>query len=166
MGDCHYIAHHPVFREDKKTSQLRIVFDASTKENRPSLNEISYKGPQLTPLMFDILILFRTYAIALTSDIEKAFHQVSVHKKDRECLRFLWFDNVFSYQPKIVRNTFARVIFGVTCSPFLVNEAIRKYAKNYEFDIDFVNKFSTVFTLMISQVVKAISTKPLTYLRN
>ena len=29
-------------------------------------------------------------------------------------LRFLWFDNVFSEQPKIVRNQFARVIFGVT----------------------------------------------------
>ena len=95
LGDCHYIAHHPVFREDKKTSKLRIVFDTSAKENRPSLNEVLYKGPQLTPSIFDILIRFRTYAIALTSDIEKSLHQVSVHEKDREILRFLWFDNVF-----------------------------------------------------------------------
>ena len=83
LGDCHYIAHHPVFREDKKTSKLRIVFDTSAKENRPSLNEVLYKGPQLTPFIFDILIRFRTYAIALTSDIEKSLHQVSVHEKDR-----------------------------------------------------------------------------------
>ena len=83
LGDCQYIAHHPVFREDKKTSKLRIVFDASAKENEPSLNEVLYKGPQLTHLIFDILIRFRTYAIALTSDIEKAFHQVNVHEKDR-----------------------------------------------------------------------------------
>ena len=40
LGDCHYIAHHLVFREDKKTSKLRIVFDASAKENRPSLNKV------------------------------------------------------------------------------------------------------------------------------
>ena len=89
MGDCHYIAHHPVFREDKKASKLRIVFDASAKENGPSLNEVLYKGQQIIPLIFDILIRFGTYDIALTSYIEKAFHQVSVHKKDRERLRFL-----------------------------------------------------------------------------
>ena len=73
LGDCHYIAHHPVFRGDKKTSQLRIVFDASGKENGPSLNEVLYKGPQLTLLIFDMLIRFRTYAIALTSDFERLF---------------------------------------------------------------------------------------------
>ena len=83
LGHCHYIAYHPVFREDKKTIKLRIVFDASPKENRPNLNEVLYKGPQLTPLIFDIHIRLRTYTIALTSDIEKAFHQVSVHEKDR-----------------------------------------------------------------------------------
>ena len=127
MGDCHYVAHHPVFREDRKTSKLRIVFDASTKENGPSLNEVLYKGPQLTPLIFDILISFRTYAIALTFDfVEKTFHQVNDHEKDREFLRFLWFDNVFSDQPKIVRYRFARVIFGVTCSPFLLLENMPK----------------------------------------
>ena len=145
MGDCHYIAYHPVFREDKKTIKLRIVFDASAKENRPNLNEVLYKGPQLTPVIFDIHIRLRTYTIALTSDIEKAFHQVSVHEKGREFLRFLWFNNVFSDQPKIVRNRFARVIFSVTYSPFLLNEVIRKHVKNYEFDINFVNKILDCF---------------------
>ena len=28
-GKCHYIPHHPVVREDKNTSKVRIVFDAS-----------------------------------------------------------------------------------------------------------------------------------------
>ena len=103
-----------------------------------------YKGPQLTLLIFDILIRFRTYAIALTSDIEKAFQQVSEHENDKEFLRFLWF-HVFSDQPKIVRNRFAGVIFGVTCLLFLLNKVIRKLAKNYEFDIYFVNKISDCF---------------------
>ena len=73
------IQHFTQFLEDKKTSKLTIVFNASAKENGPSLNEVLYKGPQLRPLIFDILIRFRTYAIALTSDIERAFHQVSVY---------------------------------------------------------------------------------------
>ena len=83
------------------------MFDASAKEIEPSLNEVLYKGPQLMPLVFDILIHLRTYAIALTSDTEKVFHQVSVHEKDIEFLRFLWFDNVFLNQPKIVPYSFA-----------------------------------------------------------
>ena len=63
----------------------------------------------------------------MTSDIEKAFLQISVDKSDRDYLRFLWFDNVFFEAPRIVRNRFARVVFGVTSSPFLLNGTIRKH---------------------------------------
>ena len=112
------------------------------------------------------LIRFRTYAIALTSDIEKAFHQVSAHAKDREFLRFLWFDNVFSDQPKFVCNGFARVIFDAIWSPFLLNKAIRKHAKTYEFDIDFVNKILDCFYVADITGWESDSTKLLTCLRN
>ena len=138
-GKCHYILHHPVIREDKNTSKVRIVFDASAKSDGPSLNKCLYKDPQLTPLVFDILIRFRSFAIALTSDIEKAFLQININENERDYLRFPWFDNVFSDSPKVVRNRFARVIFGVTSSPFLLNQTIRKHVQSYEFDIDFVN---------------------------
>ena len=49
---------------------------------------------------------------------------------------------MFSEQPKIVRNRFARAIFGVTSLPHLLNETVRKHAQKYDFDIDFIN---TVF---------------------
>ena len=49
---------------------------------------------------------------------------------------------MFSEQPKIVRNRFARAIFGVTSLPHLLNETVRKHAQKYDFDIDFI---STVF---------------------
>ena len=101
-----------------------------------------YKGLQVTPLIFDILIQVRTYIIALTTDIKKAFHHVCMKKTD--FFRFLWTDG-FSDQPKIVRNRFARVIFGVTFLPYLLNEASRKHAKKYEFDIDFMNKIFDCF---------------------
>ena len=72
-GKCHHLPRHPVIREDKDTTKVRIVFDASAKGNGPSLSECLYKGPQLNPLIFDILLRFRTFVIALTTDIEKAF---------------------------------------------------------------------------------------------
>ena len=103
------------------------------------MNECLHKGPQTTPLIFDILLRFRTFKIALVVDIEKAFLQIAINERDRDFLRFLWFYGVFSEQPKIVRNRFARVMFGVTSSPYLLNETIRKHAQKYHFDIDFIN---------------------------
>ena len=141
-GEVYCLPHHSVIRDDKTMTKVRIVFDASSKETGPSLNECLHKGPQTTPLIFDILLRFRTFKIALVADIEKAFLQSTINEKDRDFLCFLRFDNAFSEQPKIVRNRFARAIFGVTSSPYLLNETIRKYVKKYHFDIDFIN---TVF---------------------
>ena len=103
---------------------------------------------------------FRSYAIALTFYIEKGFHRVNVHKKDREFLSFLRFDIFFSGKPKIVSSRFVRVIFGITCLPFLINEAIRKHDKKCEFDIidifgiishfDFVHKILDCFCVDVS----------------
>ena len=45
-GETQYLAHHPVIREDKDATKLRIVFDTSVKTFGPSLNECLYKGPQ------------------------------------------------------------------------------------------------------------------------
>ena len=52
---------------------------------------------------------------------------------DRDFLRFLWSDNVFNNV--IVRNRFARVIFGVTSSPHMLNEIIHKHAHEYDSDM-------------------------------
>ena len=43
---------------------MRIVFDASSKSDRLSLNDRLYKGPQLTPLLYEILLRFRTFTFA------------------------------------------------------------------------------------------------------
>ena len=103
-GETHYLALHPAIWEDKDTNKLRVVFDASPKTFGPSLNECLYKGPELTPLVFDILLQFRAQVIALTADIEKAFHQISVDNDDRDYLRFLWLENILSDQTTITRN--------------------------------------------------------------
>ena len=43
-SDTHYIPHHAVVREDKLTTKLRIVYDASARMNGPSLNDCLYAG--------------------------------------------------------------------------------------------------------------------------
>ena len=85
----HYLPHHGVVRQDKTTSKLRIVYDASAKTKGPSLNDCLYTGPSFGQSIFDILLRFRFHRVALVGDIEKAFLMVSVQEKDRDSLRFL-----------------------------------------------------------------------------
>ena len=104
------------------------------------MNNCLYKGPQLTPLIYDILLRFRTFLFVLTADIQSAFLQISINENDGNYLRFLRFDYVFADKPIIVRNRFARVVFGVTSSPFILNAVICKHVEKYEFDNEFVQK--------------------------
>ena len=140
---CHqilYLPHHCVVRKDKLTAKLRTVYNASARENGPALNDWLHTGPPLTPDILDILIRFRVQPIALIADIEKAFLMIAVKKEDRDVLRFLWVDDVNSAEPKIVEYRFARVVFGVTSSPFLLNATLLKHITSYERDPEFVNQ--------------------------
>lgn len=130
-------------RKDKITSKVRIVYDASCSDGtNPSLNQCLHVGPSFGQSILDILIRFRTHKVALLGDIEKAFLMVGVERRDRDVLRFLWFDNPQSENPNIVKYRFARVVFGVSSSPFLLNATIKHHIERYiERDPKFVAKF-------------------------
>ena len=53
------------------------------------------------PHLFDIVVKFRGYPIAVVADIEKAFHQIQIDPEDRRMLRFLWFDDIEKDCPNI-----------------------------------------------------------------
>ena len=130
-----YLPHQAVIRKDHSSTKLRVVFDASAKKVGPSLNDAMYKGPCLTPLLFDVLVRFRLNPIGIIADIEKAYLQISVADCHRDFLRFSWFDDVFKDIPEEVIFRFCRVIFGANCSQYLLNSVIRYHASQYK-DID------------------------------
>lgn len=78
----HYLPHHAVVRQDKQTTKVRVVYDASAKSAGPSLNKCLHVGPKLNTKIFDILLRFRVHRIAIIADIEKAFLMISVARKD------------------------------------------------------------------------------------
>ena len=144
VGRLHYLPHHPVVREDKQTTKVRIVYDASAKSTGPSLNDCLHAGPSLLCDIPDVLMRFRYHRVALAADIEKAFLMVQVAEDDRDVLRFLWIDDPNDEHPRIIVKRFNRVVFGVTSSPFLLNGTIRHHVANYEEeDPQFVNDFLT-----------------------
>ena len=121
VGRVHYLSHHCVVRQDATTTKVRVVLDGSAKTSAasPSLNECLYTGPSLTPNILDILLRFRSYKVALVSDVEKAFHMIHVDERDRDVLRFLWINGINAESPEIVTLRYTRVVFGLNCSPFL-----------------------------------------------
>ena len=104
-----------------------------------SLNDCLHVGPPLTPQLYDVLVRFREKRIAIVGDIEKAFLNVEVAKKDRDSLRFLWVDDISSKEIKPVEYRFCRVVFGVNCSPFLLNATVQYHLDTFaEEDPQFV----------------------------
>ena len=81
-GEVYYLPHHPIIRPEKSTTKLGIVYDASSSIEGPSLNQCLETGPNLLPKLIDILIRFRSYKVALISDIKQEFFNVSVKESD------------------------------------------------------------------------------------
>ena len=141
--NVHYLAHQAVIREEAETTKVRVVFDASCKARKSgvSLNDCLHVGPPMTPLLFEILLRFRENKVALVGDIEKAFLNIEIIPEDRDCLRFLWVDDVQAEDPKIVVFRYQTVVFGVNASPFILNAVLRHHIEHYkEIDPNFVTK--------------------------
>ena len=50
---------------------------------------------------------------------------IGITEKDRDVLRFLWIDNIESQNPNVIELRFARVVFGISSSPFLLNATLQ-----------------------------------------
>ena len=123
VGKVHYLPHHEVVRLDKSTTKVRVVFDASCKRDEPCLNDCLYAG--------DVLLRFCAHRTAITADIEKGFLNVAVSKDHRDLLRFLWVDDIHKDHPQLVIRRYARIVFGVNSSPFLLNATIKHHMNSY-----------------------------------
>ena len=132
VGKVCYLPHKAVIRENKETTKVRVVFDASAKTPEgPSLTDCMHAGPSLLPNLMDILLRFRLKRVGLISDIEKAVLNISITPDLRNFLRFSWVDSVESTEPKLEIYRFTRVMFGAICSPYLLNATIRHHLEKY-----------------------------------
>jgi hypothetical protein len=138
----HYLPYHGVVRQDKSTSKVRVVYDASARSLGPSLNDCLYTGPKFAQSIFEILLRFRLQRVALAGDIEKAFLMISIHEKDRDSLRFLWVSDPKDESSSVITLRFTRVVFGVSSSPFLLNATVNHHIETFrESDPSFTDKF-------------------------
>ncbi|XP_073950857.1 uncharacterized protein [Choristoneura fumiferana] len=123
-----YLPHHAVIREDKETTKVRIVFDASCKgTNGVSLNDDLMVGPTLQPELRHIIMRWRTYPICFIADIVKMYRQIKVNDEDSEYQRILWRDNP---DQEIKEYKLLRVTFGTSAAPYLAVKSLIQVAKD------------------------------------
>ncbi|GFX51072.1 integrase catalytic domain-containing protein [Trichonephila clavipes] len=122
----YYSLHRHVIKQASQTINIRPVFDASIRDkNQPSLNDCLNRGPNLIELITDIIDRFRLYPIGLSSDIEKAFLQLSIITELRDSLRFFLHT---VKETKIYRH--CRVVYGICSSPVQLSACIDHLLKN------------------------------------
>ena len=87
-----FIPHHGVYHA-LKPEKIRVVFDCSARFRGFSLNDNLLQGPDLTNSLLGVLCRFRLEPIAIMGNIQSMFHQVELPEKDRDLLRFLWWED-------------------------------------------------------------------------
>jgi hypothetical protein len=124
----HYIPHHGV-KKDSVTTPIRIVYDCSCRQSRdqPSLNDCLMSAPPELNDLTGILLRFRMHKYAVATDIEKAFLQIGLHESDRDVTRFLWLSDPSDPCSPLTTYRFRTILFGATCSPFILGATIRKH---------------------------------------
>ena len=124
-----YLPSHAVVHEEAETTKVRVVYDASCKDGRKgtSLNDCLHVGPSLNPLLFYILFRFRENFVPILGDIQKAFLNIEKGPSDRDVLRFLWPEDIYNPHSDMAVFCYTRVVFGVNCSPFILNAVLRHH---------------------------------------
>ncbi|XP_064475680.1 uncharacterized protein LOC135389574 [Ornithodoros turicata] len=137
-GHTYYMPHHAVVKEDRITTKIRIVFDASAHEAfTKSLNGNLHAGPNLNPDIMTAILNFRLYPVALISDVQKAFLQILIREEDRDALGLLWYETTPRQgepMPRTETWRMNRVTFGTAPSTFLLAATLQHHLRRNERD--------------------------------
>ncbi|XP_075167836.1 uncharacterized protein LOC142239998 [Haematobia irritans] len=126
----YFLPHHCVHKEDSTTTKLRVVFDGSAKTTTGfSLNDTLHSGPTIQPKLFDTLLRFRYFKIALSGDICKMYRCVHVSYPDDYLQCILWRN---SPQEKIQIYKLNTVTYGTKPAAFLAIRAMHQLAADEE----------------------------------
>jgi len=125
----YYLPVHGVFKQSSTTTKVRPVFDGSAKTTSGfSLNDPLLPGPNLYPLIMDILIKFWNYQLAFSADIEIMFREIGLHPDDRDLHRFL----LRAESGKLVNCHMRRLNFGIKSSLFLAMSVFLDLADRHQ----------------------------------
>ncbi|GFX11009.1 DUF1758 domain-containing protein [Trichonephila clavipes] len=86
---AYYMPHHGIFRPEKSTTKLRVVFNATNPtSNGLSLNSIQYNGGLVQNDLLKILNKFRDYPYAFTADVKMMYRITTSMRANSRCVEF------------------------------------------------------------------------------
>ncbi|KAL0839852.1 hypothetical protein ABMA28_016477 [Loxostege sticticalis] len=116
-SDSVYLPHHAVVKMNRATTKLRVVFDASCRDNNGvSLNSELMIGPTLQSDLRHLVMRWRLHPVCLVANIVKMYRQILVASEDADYQRLVWRDTP---EQLIEHLRMLRVTFGTAASPFL-----------------------------------------------
>lgn len=126
--DVLYLPHHAVIRNDKDTTKVRVVYDASASGSKGcSLNDTLLTGPVIQKDLRTLIIQWRQHKIAIISDIVKMYRQVLIADKHADYQRILWRDNPHENCKSYKLLT---VTFGTASAPYLAIRTLMQVAED------------------------------------
>ncbi|GFX57774.1 integrase catalytic domain-containing protein [Trichonephila clavipes] len=142
----YYFPHHGVYRQESKTTPLRVVFNASSvTTSGESLNSLQLNGGVIQRDLFSILLNLRARKFAVTAGIKKMFRMILIDEsqRERDLLRIVWKDKIDS-PVKIFRLT--TVTYGTKSAPYLATRSLKQLA------IDDGDKYPLAAEVIMSDV--------------
>ena len=131
-ASCHYRPERRKGRHNDK------IIDCAAKYHGTSLNDNVLQAPVLTNSLIGVLLRFHQEPVPVMADVEAMFHQVLVHPKDIDALRFLWYhDGDLDKEPKEVR-MLVHLFGGVwssSCAGFSLRKTAMDHAEKFEADV-------------------------------
>lgn len=133
-----YLPHHAVVRNDKETTKVRVVYDASSPNSKGvSLNDTLLVGPTLQSDLRHTILRWRVHNIALVADIIKMYRQVRVDEENAIYQRIVWRDDPGK---RIQDYELMTVTFGTASAPYLAVRTMHQVAydegENYPLAVD------------------------------
>lgn len=92
------------------------------------MNDCLEKVPPLQKKLWDVWVRSSLHPVILCADIEKAFLQICIRDSQRDCPIFIWAEA--SNIDKIEIYRFAMLMFGLTQSPFILEEILDLHFNN------------------------------------
>ncbi|GFW00280.1 reverse transcriptase domain-containing protein [Trichonephila clavipes] len=109
---CYYLPHHGVFRPDKTTTKLRVVFTGSASTTSGlSLNDLLLKG-EVKEDIFEIITRFHN-------------RQILIDPAQHDLLRIMWKTGAYE---ELVIYRLKTVTYGTASVPFLAVRTLKQLA--------------------------------------
>ncbi|XP_054706701.1 uncharacterized protein LOC129216512 [Uloborus diversus] len=127
---CYYLPHRGVYRPEKNSTKLRVVFnDSQITSTGESLNSLQMNGGVIQEDLFSIILRFRTHRYAFTADVRMMCRMINVDESQRDLQRIVW---KISKSEEVKTYRLCTVTYGTTSAPYLAMRCLKQLSVDGE----------------------------------